>query len=150
MFSGKEEKQQNIFECQISSFLFKLINYLYEKLSRNLIQNGWRWIWPVWMHFQPWTGHEAPTVPPQAEPGLLRRHRVHGKIFQLEAYLDRIHFSSNVHRVFRLRPLALTLINLFDLQDGSLPGPGNSTGDNSMAMMAMAWVVVAVALFLLR
>jgi len=35
------------------------------------------------------------------------------------------------------------------LQDG-LPGPGQGTGDNGIAMMAMMWVALAVILYLFR
>ena len=37
----------------------------------------------------------------------------------------------------------------FFFQDG-LPGPGQGTGDNGFAMMAMVWVVLAVVLYLFR
>ena len=36
------------------------------------------------------------------------------------------------------------------LQDGQLPGPNGGGPDNSFAMMAMAWVVLAVVMFLMR
>ena len=41
--------------------------------------------------------------------------------------------------------------NIFSFQDG-LPGPteGAAGGDNTMTMMMMAWVVLAVVLYLFR
>lgn len=35
-------------------------------------------------------------------------------------------------------------------QDGALPGPGQGAGDNSFMMMAMAWMVIAMVMFLMR
>ena len=45
--------------------------------------------------------------------------------------------------------LFLTIFFLF-FQDGALPGPGQASGDNSFMMMAMAWMVIAMVMFLLR
>jgi len=35
-------------------------------------------------------------------------------------------------------------------QDGQLPGPNGGGPDNSFAMMAMAWVLLAVVMFMMR
>ena len=38
----------------------------------------------------------------------------------------------------------------FFFQDGQLPGPNGGGPDNSFAMMAMAWVLLAVVMFMMR